>query len=116
MRRYADWSMILTILLLGLGLASPRSDSARGSSPAQPQADLPRVQFHESPQIQITGVDSNSPAHWDGDTLYVFNSYGHPWRNSGQDISHLGNRISTKLGDLNDKLYIWIEATWKDED
>jgi len=116
MHRSVGGLRILTVLLLGLGLASPRSDSAQGNSPAQPEAGLPSVQFHEASQIQITGVDSNSPAHWDGDTLYVFNSYGHPWRNSGQDISHLGNRVSTKLGDLNDKLYIWIESTWKDDD
>jgi hypothetical protein len=104
------------VFLVSLCFASPRGGCARDKAGAPPEADLPSVQFHDAPQIQITGVDSNSPAHWDGDTLYVFNSYGHPWRNSGPDISHLGNRISTKLGDLNDKLYIWIEATWKDED
>lgn len=104
------------VFLVTLCFASPRGGCARDKAGAPPEGDLPSVQFHDAPQIQITGVDSNSPAHWDGDTLYVFNSYGHPWRNSGPDISHLGNRISTKLGDLNDKLYIWIEATWKDED
>ena len=115
MRRYFDWMAILLILLLGPWLASSRCESARGNSPAAPEADLPGVQFQVAPEIQIGGVDSNSPAHWNGNTLYVFNSYGHPWQNSGPDIAHLGNRISTKLGDLNDKLYIWIEATWKDE-
>jgi len=104
------------VFLVTLCFASPRGGCAWDKAGAPPEGDLPSVQFHDAPQIQITGVDSNSPAHWDGDTLYVFNSYGHPWRNSGPDISHLGNRISTKLGDLNDKLYIWIEATWKDED
>jgi len=104
------------VFLVSLCFAPPRGASARDNSGGPPVVALPSVQFHDAPQIQITGVDSNSPAHWDGDTLYVFNSYGHPWRNSGPDISHLGNRISTKLGDLNDKLYIWIEATWKDED
>jgi hypothetical protein len=104
------------VFLVTLCFAGPRGGCARDKAGAPPEGDLPSVQFHDAPQIQITGVDSNSPAHWDGDTLYVFNSYGHPWRNSGPDISHLGNRISTKLGDLNDKLYIWIEATWKDED
>ncbi len=77
---------------------------------------LPSVRFEDAPLIQITGVDSNSPAHWDGNSLFVFNSYGHPYQNSGPDIAHLGNRVSTKLGALNDKLYMWIEATWKDED
>jgi hypothetical protein len=113
MRRYAGGLIILVVVLLGL--ASPSNESAQGNPPAPIDAALPGVQFQEAPQIQIIGVDSNCPAHWDGDTLYVLNSYGHPWRNSGQDIAHLGNRISTKLGDLNDKLYIWIEASWKDE-
>jgi len=79
------------------------------------QESLPSLIFSDAPLVQITGVDSNSPAHWDESTLYVFNSYGHPYRNSGPDLSHLANRVSTKLGDLNDKLYIWVEATWKDE-
>jgi len=114
--RYAGSMLASMVLLFGLGLKTPPAESARDNLPPQSGANLPGVEFYDAPQIQISGVDSNSPAHWDGDTLYVFNSYGHPWRNSGPDISHLGNRISTKLGDLNDKLYIWIEATWKDED
>lgn len=58
--------------------------------------------------------DSNSPLHWDGDTLFVFNSYEHSWRSSGPDVFHLGNRIRTSLEGMNDQLPIWIEATWKD--
>ena len=120
MRRYSGigWAVGAALVFVGLSLAPPRFGFAR-DNPARvlaPESELPTVEFHAAPQIQITGVDSNSPAHWDGDTLYVFNSYGHPWRNSGPDIAHLGNRISTKLGDLNDKLYIWIEATWRDAD
>lgn len=89
--------------------------------------NLPSFVVREAPLIQMPGVevpsrglqhesDSNAPLHWDGDTLYVFNSYSHPWRSSGPDLLHLGNRISTRLGDLNDKLDIWLEATWKDSD
>jgi len=114
-RRNTRWLLSSAIVLAGLGLAAPRSQFSKDNSPTPSDSNLPSVEFHDAPQIQIGGVDSNSPAHWDGGTLYVFNSYGHPWRNSGPDISHLGSRISTKLGDLNDKLYIWIEATWKDE-
>lgn len=89
--------------------------------------DLPSFLVREAPLIQMPGVevpsrgllhesDSNAPLHWDGDTLYLFNSYSHPWRSSGPDLMHLGNRASTRLGDLNDKLNIWLEATWKDSD
>src|SRR5437763_168069 len=34
-------------------------------------------------------TDCNSPGHWDGHTLYVFNSAGHPWRSAGPDLFHL---------------------------
>jgi len=109
-------SIVVAAAVVGLCLALSGRLSPSDRPSAAPEVGLPGVEFHDAPQIQISGVDSNSPAHWDGDTLYVFNSYGHPWQNSGPDLAHLGNRISTKLGDLNDKLYIWMEATWKDEE
>lgn len=100
----------------GLAVISAAMLFAGAQRSSRAQDPLPTVAFSDAPFIQITGVDSNSPAHWDGGKLYVFNSYGHPYQNSGPDVFHLGNRVSTKLGALNDKLYIWIEATWKDED
>jgi hypothetical protein len=118
MRRFYGSIGLLVLTAVGLTLLSHRGVATDNSAPASvaDEANLPSVVFSDAPQIQITGVDSNSPAHWDGDTLYVFNSYGHPWRNSGPDIFHLGNRISTRLGEINDKLYMWIETTWKDDD
>jgi hypothetical protein len=88
---------------------------------------LPTVVLRPAPLIQMPGVavpersldheaDSNNPLHWDGDTLYLFNNAGHPWRTSGLDIEHLGGRISVDLGVQNNKLNIWIESTWKDDD
>ncbi len=73
-----------------------------------PGVDNPGYRRHE--------VDSNSPAHWDGDTLYLFNSFLHPWRSSGPDLMHLGSSISTQLGQVDDRLWMWIESTWKDDD
>lgn len=89
--------------------------------------ETPRFVVREAPLIQMPGVavrehsqqhavDSNSPLHWDGSTLYLFNSYLHPWRTSGPDIEHLSNRISTTLGKTNDTRPLWIEATYKDDD
>jgi len=85
------------------------------------------VLLREAPLIQMPGVenpeqgyhhevDSNSPAHWDGDTFYLFNSFEHPWRSSGPDLFHLSAPVSVHLGKVDDKLSIWIESTWKDED
>ena len=92
----------------------------QGSGPAPPAYVL-----RPAPRIAMPGVkeykyqhaiDSNSPLHWDGDTLYLFNSFLHPWRTSGPDIRHLENKTRVHLGNINDQLYMWIEATWKDDD
>jgi len=108
---------LAAFMLIGFACPTDRGGAVPAQQlPGRPAGDnLPAVVFSDAPEILITGVDCNSPAHWDGNTLYVFNSYGHPWRNSGPDLFHLGNRLSTRLGDINDKLYIWVEATWKDE-
>ncbi len=100
--------------LLGAGLA--KSESA-----------LPRVVLQPAPTLQFPGVDvperdlhhecdSNSPVHWDGDRVFVFNSYSHAWRSTGPDLFHLGDRMRPKIGSLDNELSLWIEATHKDTD
>lgn len=89
--------------------------------------------LEDAPLIQMPGVDvperglhnecdSNSPVHWDGDTVYVFNSYSHAWRSSGPDLMHLRRSARAKLGTfdgqlsmwIDDQLSMWIEGTWKE--
>src|SRR5258706_11289125 len=36
-------------------------------------------------------TDSNSPGHWDGPLLYLFNSTGFPYRSYGSNVFQLGN-------------------------
>ncbi len=102
--------------LLGGGLNLWAADSGK---------TLPTVVLEDAPLIQMPGVevpergfhhecDSNSPVHWDGDTVYVFNSYSHPWRSSGPDLLHLKRGARAGLGAFDDQLSMWIEATWKD--
>lgn len=76
------------------------------------------------PGINDTGgnlenyVDCNNPCHWDGDTMYIFSSAGHPFRSSGPDLLHLAPQSQRAAYD-NEKDYNggrWIEATWKAED
>ena len=96
------------------------------ATPGTHQGGLPRIVFRPASLVQMPGVDnpdynpheidSNSPAHWDGDTLYVFNSFLHPWRTSGRDLFHLGTPIPAHMGRVNDRLWTWIESTWKDDD
>lgn len=110
---------VVVIALLAVWLTLPRLASAATN-------EHPSAVLSDAPLLALPGVDvpernlhqesdSNSPLHWDGDTLFVFNSYEHSWRSTGPDLFHLGNRIRTRLEGLNDKLPIWIEATWKDE-
>lgn len=60
--------------------------------------------------------DCNSPAHWDGETLYVFNSAGHPWRSAGPNLQGL-DRYYRKC-EYNNQANggRWIECTWKADD
>jgi hypothetical protein len=61
-------------------------------------------------------TDCNSPAHWDGETLYLFNSAGHPWRSAGSDLQHL-NQSYIRCAYHNEvNGGRWIECTWKAED
>jgi hypothetical protein len=103
--------------------------TASAQSPAtqaEVASSLPSVTWHEVGLVQLPGVenanynmheiDSNSPAFWNGDTFYMFNSYLHPWRYSGTDLSHLGSPVKVEMGPTNDRLWTWIESAWIDND
>lgn len=86
--------------------------------------DAPRVQF---PGVVGAGgdpdapgdIDCSSPAHWDGDILYMFYSTGHPFRSFGPDLFHL-SRPSQRVRFDNEAGWTmggrWIESTHKAED
>lgn len=83
-----------------------------------------RIQFpgivHGATDSQAAGdIDCSSPAHWDGDTMYMFYSTGHPFRSSGRDLFSLSrpsvraafdNEAGWKMGGR------WIESTHKADD
>ncbi len=76
----------------------------------------PKVHLRSASHFQLPhAVDSNSPAHWDGDTLFVFTSTGHPYRSFGPNLFSLGEpkpvRFDNKVNGGR-----WLEATWKVED
>ena len=53
---------------------------------ARPAADQPLATLRRAPETKMPATaDSNSPAHWSGDMLYVFNSWNHPSRSAGRD-------------------------------
>jgi hypothetical protein len=93
------------------------------------QADA-RVVVRDASFIRFPGVsrldkknaiDCNSPAHWDGDTFYLFNSYGQPWRIATTGVLNLTPAVDIQLNGQSDgrnleDLYIWLESTWKADD
>lgn len=107
----------LLLISLCLTLAGCRS----ASPPTEGQAAYAAV-VHEAPPLHFRGAqsaapvkpgdtDCNSPAHWDGDTLYVFNSAGHPWRSAGPDLFRLTNDYRRCEYDNRVNGGRWIEST-----
>lgn len=93
---------------------------------AQPPAN-PTVVVRQAPPLRFPGAksdapdhdgasDCNSPAHWDGDRFFIFNSAGSPWRSSGTDVGHLRRAEQECQFDQRALGGRWIEATWKARD
>jgi len=74
------------------------------------------VVLRDAPKIAFPSkTDSNSPCHWDGDTLYLFNSEGHPVRSKGPDQFHLAGPVDCPY-DTKANGGRWIECTWRADD
>lgn len=122
------WAALIIAVMAGVPVGGSRAPSAAtaGSNPPQegtsPSVVLKTARLIQMPGVEVPerkllhAVDSNSPVHRDGKTLYLFNSYEHPYRVSGPSLERLGNREPVRFNGLDDKLDIWIEATWKDPD
>ncbi len=75
----------------------------------------PEVVLRPAPSIEFPGgVDCNSPVHWDGDTMFMFNSDPNVVRSSGTKVLKLGGVISTHYNNQANGGR-WIEATYKSE-
>ncbi|MBI2431631.1 MAG: hypothetical protein HYV26_02040 [Candidatus Hydrogenedentes bacterium] len=98
-----------------------------GSAEEQCSVAIKDAELIEFPGVVETGrdpqsagvVDCNSPAHWAGDTMYLFNSAAHPFRSSGPDVFHL-SRPATRVTFDNEATWTmgarWIEATHQADD
>ena len=74
------------------------------------------VVARSAPEIKFpSSTDSNSPCHWDGDTLYILNSVGHPVLSSGADQFHFGKPANSEY-DNSANGGRWIECTWRADD
>lgn len=100
----------VVVCLMG-SLGYGQSKGQKNDVPAED--GLPSVALSKAPFVLMHSVDSNSPVHWDKGKLYLINSAGgHQYVSSGPDVGHLGYRTLVHMGDTDDRLYIWIEATW----
>ncbi len=85
-----------------------------------PTATVRKVETYRLPGVYREGkksqgyVDCNSPAHWDGETMYLFSSDGVPWRTSGPDLLHLEAQSQLTKYDNQVNGGRWVEATYKD--
>ena len=105
--RIAACAVVCLIGSLGYG----QSKGQKNDVPAED--GLPGVVLSKAPFVLMHSVDSNSPVHLDKGKLYLINSAGgHQYVSSGPDVGHLGYRTIVHMGDTDDRLYIWIEATW----
>jgi hypothetical protein len=111
-------SLVLIMLLAAAGCHSNRTADT---------AAVPDVRIHEASPVYFPGAqrpapdkpgecDCNSPTHWDGETLYIFNSAGHPWRAAGSDVFHLDQDYRSCKYNNQVNGGRWIECTWKDDD
>lgn len=140
MNREPNMAMVRAlVLVLGLACALPaaelgvaRENGVLRLEPASLEGShagdrLPRVMLRPAPELVLPAgdnVDSNSPAHWEGDTLHVFMSGGGipkplTKRATGSDLFHLGNVLECRIN--NDDAFHkgrwgrWIEASHKDD-
>src|ERR1700693_4287888 len=116
-------SRMIFLAVSGLGVLR----SASAVSIITRAAELSSGELQDGALVQFRGANSsspgqtgecdcNNPAHWDGDTLYVFNSAGHPWRRAGPDLLHLETNYVRCEYDNKASGGRWIECTWKVEE
>jgi hypothetical protein len=114
-------------LLFALAITAGFAAGSACQSPNGVASREPSVVVREAPPVQFRGANSpspdkpgdadcNNPGHWDGNTLFVFNSTGHPWRSSGPDLFHLTEGYLSCQYDNKVNGGRWIECTWKARD
>jgi len=108
-------------LMLGVlpscSVEAPRGERApMPPGTPSPQPGRPGVQLRAAPPMKMPhAVDCNTPSHWDGDTFYVFNSTGHPYRSFGKNLFDLGPAKEVQY-DNTVNGGRWIECTWRADD
>jgi len=113
--------IVRTVFLAMLLAASTGRSQGRNFLMIRPaeRVQFPGVVGQGADKNAAGDVDCSSPAHWDGDTMYMFYSTGHPFLSSGPDLFHL-NRPSQRVSFDNEPTWTmggrWIESTHKADD
>src|SRR5262249_35012163 len=87
---------------------------AAHASTAAAQTTYPLAQLHPPPpSASHAAVDSNSPASWDGDDFYLFNSAGNFIKRSmGPALKTRGDPQIPRFNTASIRVNHWIEAVW----
>lgn len=112
-------SLVVTLLVSGAGCHSPgRHATESPKATLRPASPLRFPGANRASPAEPGECDCNSPLHWDGHRLYVFNSAGHPWRAAGSDLADLGQSQDYDRTEYNNKTEggRWIESTWRVKD
>jgi hypothetical protein len=102
--------------LVALGLASAAAATEQPSVVLTPAKKITFPGGRNESRKADFSADSASPLHWVGDTLYVINSWEHPWIGQGPDLFHLTRGSPCKMDPKLKKLWLWVESTWQAED
>jgi hypothetical protein len=123
----------LFILALSLGSLDAlrpgalRSGSVQAADRREPErCDQATIRLQSVPLVRLPGAggigdragesDSNSPAHWDGNTFYILSAAVESWRDSGPNLFQIHAAPRAVVFDRPISGGRWIESTWKAED
>ncbi len=103
-------------LIFFLATAASQLLHIEAAEPVVLLRDAPEIYFPGAPpagQATHGETDCNSPLHWEGDTFYIFNSAGHPYRSSGRKLFEFESKYLKCEYNNKTNGGRWIEATWK---
>jgi len=112
-------SVLLATCLSSASVVAGSSEHFSVALQSAPRRLFPGVVHGDMDPNAPGDIDCSSPAHWEGPTLYMFYSTGHPFRSSGPSLFHL-ERPAQRVRFDNEAGWTqggrWIESTHKAED
>src|SRR5262245_29603317 len=108
MRQFRIGYILMAGLLPLTAAAAETATTRSAGTPGFVLRDAPayRLPGVSDPKLQNRegGIDCNNPSHWDGETMYLFSSWGAPYRSEGPSLEKL-SRPSTRTHYNNEEKY-----------